>query len=513
LNRLNIYPLHPFLIAVYPALALLGHNIEEIRASVALRALLFSLLACLLLLLLFRALLRRWNAAALATTAALALFFSYGHVYNFFKGWSLAGWTLARHRLLAPLWLGVLILFIVWLARKKSDPPRLHGFLNLAAVIALVFPIFQLSAFALSARGAPDGEASSAQEITNLKLPPGQPAPDIYYIILDAYTRDDTLLSEYGLDNTPFLDQLEGLGFYVARCSQSNYAQTQLSLASSLNFNYLEALDEAYNPGNNKRVGMRKWIQHSAARTTLEGLGYQVVAFETGFKNTEWDDADLYLAPSAALGSLQMFAGLNDFELLLINNSAGLLLTDAAIKLPEFLQTDFDNPRRIHRERILYALDQLAKLPALPGPKFVFAHLVIPHPPYVFGPDGEFTDYDRDKIAAYHDQVIYLNQRLIPLLESILQESSTPPIIVLQGDHGGIESPQAYRMDILNAYHLPGGGNARPYENISPVNTFRVIFNQYYGAQFALLDDTSYFSVYKTPFEYTVIPNRREGCP
>lgn len=497
------------MIAIYPALALLGHNIEEIRAGVALRALLFSLLLCLLALVAFRALLGSWDKAALGTTAILALFFSYGHVYNFFKGWSPA---LARHRLLAPLWLGALILFVIWLARKRRETPRLHGFLNLVAVIALVFPLFQLGAFALSARGT-GGEAASAQATSDLRLPPDGRAPDIYYFILDAYTRDDTLLSEYGLDNTPFLSQLEGLGFYVARCSQSNYAQTQLSLASSLNFNYLEALDEQYNPQNNQRVGMRAWIQHSAARAALEGLGYQVVAFETGFKNTEWDDADLYLAPSAALGGLQMFAGLNDFELLLINNSAGLLLTDAAIKLPEFLQADFDNPRRIHRERILYALDQLAKLPEMPGPKFVFAHLVIPHPPYVFGPDGEFTDFDRDKIEAYHDQVIYLNQRLIPLLKGILQESSTPPVIVLQGDHGGIESPQAYRMDILNAYTLPDGGNQRLYANISPVNTFRAIFNQYFGAQYAMLEDTSYFSVYKTPFEYTVIPNRREGCP
>ena len=229
---------------------------------------------------------------------------------------------------------------------------------------------------------------------------------------------------------------------------------------------------------------------------------------------TERDDDNVYLSPPcAAVGNLQVNAGLNDFELMLVNTSAGRLLTDGMKKLPQFLQADFDNPRRIHRDLILFDFDQLAKLPALPGPKLVFAHLVIPHPPYVFGPNGEFTDYDRDPIAAYHDQVIYLNKRLIPLLKTIQQQSATPPIIVIQGDHAGVESDQNFRMEILNAYYLPGQAAGQLYESISPVNTFRLILDQYFGGQYKLLKDTSYFSVYKTPFDYTVIPDKRAGCP
>jgi hypothetical protein len=513
-HSLQRLPLHPFLFAIYPALALLGLNIDQIRPAVAVRAILVSLLLAVALILLFRLLFKSWDTAAILTTAALLAFFAYGHIYNALKTINLTAATLDRHRLLAPLWLAIFLVFAFWLVRKKRDLSGVHGYLNLVAAIALVFPIIQLIQFDVQTQVEKPAAAAPDPAAAHLHLPDGAPAPDVYYIIVDAYSRDDTMLKEYNLDNTPFVNQMHDIGFYVARCSQSNYGQTELSLSSSLNMNYLDALDPHAVPGSTDRSSLPDLIKHSAVRQAFESLGYRTVAFETGFKVTEWDDASVYLSSSAAaVGNLQVNAGLNDFELMLVNTSAGRLLTDGMKKLPQFLQADFDNPRLIHRNMILFDLDQLAKLPALPGPKFVFAHMVIPHPPYVFGPNGEFTDYDRDPRAAYHDQVLYLNKRLIPLLQTIQQQSATPPIIVIQGDHAGVESDQNFRMEILNAYSLPGQAAGKLYENISPVNTFRLILDQYFGGQYPLLKDISYFSIYKTPFDYTVIPNKRSGCP
>jgi hypothetical protein len=109
--------------------------------------------------------------------------------------------------------------------------------------------------------------------------------------------------------------------------------------------------------------------------------------------------------------------------------------------------------------------------------------------------------------------VIYLNKRLIPILRTIQQESATPPIIVIQGDHAGVEADQSFRMEIFNAYYLPGQAAGQLYESITPVNTFRLILDQYFGGQYKLLKDVSYFSAYKTPFDYTIMPNKRKGCP
>jgi hypothetical protein len=153
----------------------------------------------------------------------------------------------------------------------------------------------------------------------------------------------------------------------------------------------------------------------------------------------------------------------------------------------------------------------LGKLPASPGPKFIFAHIVSPHKPFVFGSQGEIVTQGKDNIVGYRDQVAYLDSRLIPLLRKIISNSATPPIIILQGDHGGIDTLGQERMAILNAYYLPEDGSQQLYENISPVNTFRLVFNHYFGSHFDSLEDTSYFSSYQYPYQYTVIPNSRVG--
>lgn len=503
---------HPFLIAAYPVIALLAHNIEEIKVVVALRALFLSILAGTLLYFMLKAWLRDQDKAAVLTTLMLGLFFSYGHVYDFLEGSAFLGLNLGRHRLLAPLWLAAFILSIYWIYRTTRLLQSWNRVLNLVSAVALILPLAQIGVFfarTLTATAEPPGEVS----IANLHLPTDRIAPDVYYIILDAYTRDDTLRAEFDLDTTPFLKQLETMGFYVARCSQSNYAQTQLSLSSSLNLNYLQALDPGYSPGQKTRVGIEELIRHSAVRRAFESLGYKIVAFETGFKGTQWEDANLYLSPSTDLiHSMQIAGGPNGFEVLLLRTTAGLLLADGASALPKFLQPDFDNPRKIHRDLVLFDLEQLSTLPSVPGPKFVFAHLVIPHPPYVFGPNGEFTDFDKEYVPGYRDQVTYLNKRLLDLLPKMIAGSSTPPVIILQGDHGSIGSKPNTRMTIFNAYYLPNGGAQSLYESISPVNSFRVVFNSYFGGKYNRLVDTSYYSVYSAPFDFTVIPNKREGC-
>jgi len=506
-------PIHPFLIATYAVLALLSHNIEEIKPSVATRSLLISLGASLLLFLVLRIFIRNWQRAAILTTITLALFFSYGHVYDFLEQTSILGLSLGRHRFLVPLWLAMWAGSIWWIARQKHDFSSWTQALNLITIFAMVFPLAQIGLYSARLLEASSSHNAQASAITPLSLPKDQPAPDIYYIILDAYSRDDTLRDVYQMDNTSFLNQLEQTGFYVARCSQSNYAQTQLSLGSSLNFNYLETLSGLYTPGHTTRVGIEDFIRHNAARKDLEQLGYKIVAFETGFMGTQWEDADLYLSPSKnPLGNVQVLNGMNSFEALLLRTSAGLLLMDSKTALPRFLQPGFDNPQKIHRNLILYDLDQLHDLPSMPGPKFVFAHMVIPHPPYVFGPNGEYINYDREDIPAYRDQVTFINKRILELVKHIIAASATQPIIILQGDHGGVITAPNDRMKIFNAYYLPNGGEKNLYPDITPVNSFRVIFDTYFGANYQLLKDTSLYSTYEQPFNYTVIPDNRPGC-
>ena len=208
----------------------------------------------------------------------------------------------------------------------------------------------------------------------------------------------------------------------------------------------------------------------------------------------------------------RIFSGINEFELLLLSNSLARVVIDGATLLPEAFQPDLNNPKRIHYERILYVLEQLKNLPEMEGPKFVFAHMVIPHGPFVFETDGKFVDYDKPYYQGYKDQVSVINQKILPILQEIIRQSDPEPIIILQADHGAVKSTPDKRVNILSAYYLPGKGNNQVYESVSPVNNFRIVFNLYFEGDFEILEDKSLFSTYKQPYEFEVVPESRTIC-
>ena len=104
-------------------------------------------------------------------------------------------------------------------------------FLLAMPVAQLVY--YQVRVTNLQSPEAPERQA--VQVVSDVQEPTKSQLRDVYYIILDAYGRSDILSNTLGYDNSDFLSKLEGMGFYVAECAQSNYAKTDLSLSSSLN--------------------------------------------------------------------------------------------------------------------------------------------------------------------------------------------------------------------------------------------------------------------------------------
>jgi len=445
---------------------------------------------------------RDWRRAAISLTIVLILFYSYGHIYMLLKDANLNGFYLFRHRTLIPIWVGGGF-FILWQVRRKPINLATATYtLNLVGLFLLVLPSIQLSSYLLQSWVS---QAEAQQNTRALDLNVGEEPPDIYYIILDGYGRADVLKDEFAFDNSDFLNALRDLGFYIADCAQSNYAQTQMSLASSLNFNYVDALSNGFVPGAEDRIRLDFLIHHSAVRESLEKAGYKTVAFATGFIATELTDADYFLSPEQTPGKL------NEFEYLLIETTLARLMQDGGRLGKQ------NSGSELFRERTLFALDKLDKLSYIKGPKFVFVHLIIPHPPYVFGPTGGpvepaavGTARTQRGVRQYRDQAIYISSRMMEIVPKIITNSTTPPIIVIQGDHGPtVPSIPQVRMSNLNAYFLPGV-NASIYSTITPVNTFRIIFNTYFGQNLELLEDVSLYSSYNHPFSYKLIPNSCE---
>lgn len=499
----NTLVLHPFLYAIYPVLALLAYNIEVTRLSSAIRPFLFSLMGTAILLTIFKIVLKDWYVAGIFTTLALVLFFSYGHFYAELENTQFFGIPLGRHRYWIPTWIAIFVFSFWWGKGRGWNFEALTKILNIIAVFALIIPVLQIARYQIrssQARSQVDGSGI----VSNLMLSGDTAPPDIYYIILDGYARDDILSKFYELDNSEFLNKLSQLGFSIAYCSQSNYAQTQLSIASSLNANYLENINERYKIGNKSRSGLPELIKNSAVRQSLESMGYKIVAFDSGYDATRIEDADEYYSP-------KVIQDINDFEDLFIRTTFARVITEgiAFLNLPP----NWEARDNAHRERILYTLDKLKDIPDIEGQKFVFTHIISPHWPHVFGPEGEPVHEHPDSVSGYKNQVIFISNQILSVIEEIIKNSEVPPIIILQGDHGSvIESPQR-RMSILNAYLLPDGGDVLLYEGITPVNTYRLIFNYYFGSDLPFLEDISNFSSYEDPYNYSIVENIRVGCP
>lgn len=502
------YPVHPFLFGVYPILALYAVNIDQVHPEVVLRPLLYALLGALVLLLILWGLLKDLPRAAILSTISLVLFFSYGHVYELLKSTNFG-----RHRFLLPVWVPILSLLTWWVLKRAKDPGRVTAGLNWVGTALLIIPLVQITAYQFDVSSARGGFIEEL-ELSSASF--GDSPPDIYHFLLDEYTREDVLDQVYDLDNSAFLGQLSEMGFAIAECSQSNYAQTELVLASLLNMKYLEGMQSTMPDLKLNKTQLRSLIQESAVLRVMDRLGYTFVAFETGYPFSEFMTADYYYSPNEY--EFDLLSGMNNFEVILLKSTAGLVLYDASRVLPSILAPDFDHPQTQKRERISYKLDMLERIPReIPGPKYVFAHILLPHEPFVFGPHGEPVQYPEslDEAAyqkAYRDQVVYLNKRLIPILKRIIEHSENPPVIVLQGDTGPGRVSKERRMAILNAIYLPEGKPADFYAHISPVNTYRLIFDMHFDGELPFLDDVSYYSTYDEPFSFEVFPNQSGGC-
>jgi hypothetical protein len=265
-------------------------------------------------------------------------------------------------------------------------------------------------------------------------------------------------------------------------------------------------LDPKINPDSTARSPVWRLIRDNAAMEYARARGYKTVAFATGFPWSELDQADLYLAPALLRG------GLTEFESLWLETTGFRALEEEGL-----VDTRVAAFRR-YRERTQFVLDTLPALAGVPGPKFVFAHLILPHPPFVFAEDGGRADpvsylngndeYSADKFAdGYVMQVKFANHAITRIVQEIIANSATPPVIILQGDHGPWLQTRDRRMTILNAIYLPGHMGALG-RFATPVNTFRLVFNLYLGGNFDLLPNVSYYSPVPYHFRFEEVSSR-----
>ena len=490
-------PLHPLLFAAYPVLFLYAQNVDFTPLSDALLPMIVVLAAALLLLLALYAILRDAARAGLLVSLFALLFFSCGHFVDLLEGFQLpAGqFTIGASAVLLPLWALFLALGVPFLLRTRRDLYNVNNLLNVVAAVLILFSLAGIVSYHL---GRVSWAGSAGEEIAEAGPSDegvAEGLPDIYYIILDAYTSQEILEEVWDYDNSEFVNYLTEKGFYVVPDGNSNYAITFLSLASSLNMEYLNHLAETLGPDSTDRSIPHEMIQDSAVVRFLKAVGYKFVHFQTGWGPTARNP---HADRDVKCGSV------NEFTEVLVRTTILRPLADRLIS-------------HDRREVVLCTFATLAEVQhTIEGPRFVFAHILIPHPPFLFGPEGEPIQTEaglqtKDWSKYYVGQLEFVSAKVEELVERILSEADTPPMIILQADHGSklireSGEPTAEmlmeRLGVLNAYHLPDGGERFLYDSITPVNTFRVLLSVYFGADYEPLEDRSYFSRLKQPYDF-----------
>jgi hypothetical protein len=507
--------LHPLLAAAYPVLFLFAQNVAE---QVTLQPLWLPLIAGVAggaaALLIGRVIARDWLRGALLATLALALFFSFGHA------WNGLGELLGQRRwlILAYAVIGIPLFILVW--RGGRWLPAVSRFVTLALLIGCLINAWNIASFTLA------GPAAAAPEPAPIDVSVGDHGrPDIYFIVMDRYAGAGTLRSQYGYDNTPFLNALRERGFAIADDAWANYLKTSLSLSGTLNMDFLDgpALAAAAVDGREVAASYALLRSHLAVPATLQSLGYEYVH----------------------VGSYWEPTGTNPYADRVIGSSRGdqfssaLLSTTALSLLSPPLQP---GERTIEawgtgKEFTLRQFDHVAETARLDGPTFVFSHFLVPHPPYYFDTDGssptEGERAERSEEEEYVRQLHWTNGKILDMLDALLDvPDDQQPIIVLAADEGPFPAEFAAderdfdwthataaqiqrKYGILNAMHLPGmdPADAGFNDRSTPVNTFRYVMNAFFDADLAPLPDVSFLSPdYARLYDFVEIGRTDDGA-
>lgn len=507
-NLFTGLPLYILLLGMYPVLFLWMTNFTQIRSYVVPRSLYISLGITIQVFLFTWLLIRPIRRAGLISGLLLILFFSYGHVFSLIDNATMFGFNFGHHRYFLPVWGLLALVGTLPILRSKSDLRKATRATNWIVMFMTGFLLVQIGIKAMESLPETPTRISNnsvTQEVESTNVI----TRDVYYILLDGYYRSDLLMNDLNFDNQVFVDALKTRGFIIPRCGQSNYTDTAYSMAATLNMDYLDSLGFSYeylSTHDHEKV-LTPVITESQVRQKFRSLGYKFITFKSPYTFIDMPDADMYLDVEKAVDPGEKIESLN-FQQLFIHTTLARTAAEWLEENPEKsknvppLLVRLVSPGSLNPEsstfagrnykqyrQNLFQLDSLETISEMPGDKFVYAHLLVTHQPFTFKTNGELRLNDKDSYKAYEDQITYVNKRLLGIVDSILKNSDTPPVIILQSDHSF--SDGAKRALNFQAYYLPGSQQISIPDSFSNVNTFRLIFDTYFNEEMPLLLDRS----------------------
>jgi hypothetical protein len=481
-------PVHPLLLTGYAVLFLYAHNLADVLPVDVAGPLALALTGAGFTLLITALALRDVRRGAIVTSALVVAFFAFGHLA---PGVNELGLGLRTQLAVWALFVVVAGVF-AWRARGLLPPATRALNVVSAVLVAVVLTSIVPYEFGRAVRGAPSDPSNDTSSTVATRPGPGR---DIYYLVFDRYGSSWSLERNFGIVNEEFPAWLEDQGFLVVPGARANYPATDLSLASTLNMRFLDELSETVGRDTDDRTPAREMLQRHEVGKFLRSQGYRYAHLGSWWEPTADNDiADEVLR----YDTRSEFASV-------LRETTMLAYVERALGI----QHEAPTIRQRHREIALYQFNELERLSRDPGMKFVFAHILLPHDPYVFRADGApiseeeaVATYDGD---LYAEQLAYTNVQIRSIVARLLEgPPDSHPIIIIQPDEGPFicDSPGCptersdvlgVRLGILGAYFLPGL-DVELSPTHSAVNTFRLIFREYFGADLPPLPDRSFAS-------------------
>ena len=490
-----MYFVAPILIGLFPILFFFSRNIQELAISSLFQVILVFLFFNFIGMIALRLVYKNREKASLLLAFFWLLFFSYGHVYNILE--NAAPFLTTGYNFLSILWILLMGIVIVGIKRLKKSLPALLRSTYITGLVLVLMQIVNISMFVIlknddTTASAPASDIYLANKEEDLSPGNNQNLPDIYFVIPDAYPRSDTLEEYFDFSNDEFDGYLQDQGFYIADRSHANYYHTALSIPAALNMSYLAKDDEL---GGVPESALIELYKNSRVLQFLKNGGYKFV-----------NNSNLYLTLFNDSADLNMSCGKN-------NEFLAEFIRTTILKPLGWLS---DIERNNKREDAQCVMANIAGENTLNSPKFVFTHLLPPHPPYLFGEDGEDIQEVNISLTSgtrwlakepFLAQLKYVNKQISEAVSQILSRSSDA-IIIIQSDHGTLSSAteattiKDKRPIVLTersrnyiAIHVPEYcDKSEFYETMTSVNLFRVVFNSCFESGFELLEDEVFYS-------------------
>jgi hypothetical protein len=433
-----------------------------------------------------------WNAASTST----AVFFFVCQVYSPIGEWLRPYVPL---RTAAAMFVAVALLAAVAFGRRARAP-----FPAIALAVVIVALAWRVAAPVWdSALVAANDSLERPEDATAPFREPRAQFPDVYYIIADGLTRPDVLQSKFGVDVSSIVHRFRSAGMSVPGRSRSNYAQTYLSMASSLNGEYIDpAIAASWGPTD--RRPLDRLVQRAEMIRRFRRAGYEFVMVGS-------DSTISAHHPLADRCVCPLPSGPTELESVLL----------AATPFGDLLDAD-DAAQRGHWNHVTRSFASVEAIRS-DRPLLLFAHFMVPHPPFVFSRTGAYAPLlstldlsDGDAFPGgpveyrrgYAAQAAYTLDRLALLVERLMARPRRP-VIVIHGDHGsglGMVHDSFERTDweerfaIFSAYGGPDRVRPPP-DDITPVNALRWAYGEATQSPWAARANRSLASTYGRPYE------------